>query len=207
MTNPAKSAARRAYRQARDSLPGDYRVSASREAVSAFVASDLYRSARLILSFCPTGSEPDIMPVADIACRDGKTCALPRTVNAGGERGLVFHAVTSPVAAKLVRGAYGLSEPDPTCDILTPDPGLWNGAVILTPGLGFDRLGNRIGYGGGYYDRLFCELGRLGVSCITVGVTYDRLLSFTPPVALSDVSEPTDRRVSYILTERGVFAV
>jgi 5-formyltetrahydrofolate cyclo-ligase len=62
-----------------------------------------------------------------------------------------------------VTGAYGLMEPGPKASEKTP-------SVILVPLLGFDDRGNRLGQGGGYYDR---TLERLHESVLTIGVAWD----------------------------------
>jgi 5-formyltetrahydrofolate cyclo-ligase len=62
-----------------------------------------------------------------------------------------------------VRGAYGLMEPGPKASEKTP-------SVILVPLLGFDDRGNRLGQGGGYYDR---TLERLNERVLAIGVAWD----------------------------------
>jgi 5,10-methenyltetrahydrofolate synthetase len=67
--------------------------------------------------------------------------------------------------------------------------------VVLVPGLAFDRRGNRLGWGKGYYDEL---LARLPVGVIRVGVTVDELLVDLLP------TEDHDQRVAWVATESGV---
>lgn len=93
----------------------------------------------------------------------------------------------------LAKGTYGILEPRKelrgnSCLVEEID-------LVLVPGIVFTRAGNRIGYGGGYYDRL---LSKLGSSCLTIGLTYDKLLVEKLPV------EKHDRRVDYIVTEREI---
>ncbi len=65
--------------------------------------------------------------------------------------------------------------------------------LILVPGLAFDKSGYRLGYGGGFYDRI---LGRgLGLK---IGICLRENLWESLPV------EPHDERVDYIITEEGV---
>src|SRR5690606_23423041 len=67
--------------------------------------------------------------------------------------------------------------------------------LVLVPGLAFDVGGGRLGYGGGYYDRL---LASLPGSVPTVGVTLDELIVDAVPV------EPHDVGVSHLVTQSGL---
>ena len=64
--------------------------------------------------------------------------------------------------------------------------------AVITPGLAFDELGGRIGFGGGYYDKLFLELTK---RALRIGVAYD----FQKVKPLHQ--DPWDNRVNNIITE------
>ena len=66
---------------------------------------------------------------------------------------------------ELLPGAFGVREPADDARVLTPD-------IVVAPLLAFDVAGNRLGYGGGYYDRTLRDL-RAGGAIIAVGVGYD----------------------------------
>lgn len=65
--------------------------------------------------------------------------------------------------------------------------------AVLLPGLAFDRFGVRLGYGGGFYDRLLPDFGGL-----TVGVVWEALVVNALP------TEAHDLRVGFLATETGV---
>ncbi|MDQ4006282.1 MAG: 5-formyltetrahydrofolate cyclo-ligase, partial [Actinomycetota bacterium] len=67
--------------------------------------------------------------------------------------------------------------------------------VVVAPGLAFDRLGHRLGYGGGHYDRY---LGRLGEGALRIGVAFSLQLVDRVP------TEPGDRPVDIVVTDAGV---
>lgn len=67
--------------------------------------------------------------------------------------------------------------------------------VVLVPGLAFDRSGNRLGRGKGYYDEL---LARLPVGVVRLGVSVDALHVDSLPI------EDHDQRVAWVATESGV---
>jgi len=84
---------------------------------------------------------------------------LPRVVGPGV---LSWHPVTDP--AHLIRGAYGIREPDALRVPAAPLPPL---ATVVVPGIGFTRDGWRLGQGGGFYDRVLAAH-----SGQTVGIAF-----------------------------------
>jgi 5-formyltetrahydrofolate cyclo-ligase len=97
----------------------------------------------------PLGSEADPGPLAAAAREAGCRLALPHvTGRAAPMRFLAWDA-----AAPLATGPYGLLQPAAGAAEMRPD-------IVLTPLLGFDRAGHRLGQGAGYYDRAFALLPR-----------------------------------------------
>lgn len=87
----------------------------------------------------------------------GTSTAAPRVLGSGRMEFFEIHSFDD-----LEPGCMGILEPKPHC--LRAD---CPGAVVLTPGLAFDRRGHRIGYGGGFYDRFFArepEHRRIGLA-------------------------------------------
>ena len=85
-------------------------------------------------------------------------------------------------------GAFRIEEPDgdDTVDLDTID-------MVVVPAVAYDRHGNRVGRGKGYYDRLLSRM-----KAVTVGVGYDFQL-------VDDIDvEPHDRRVSIVITPSGI---
>lgn len=73
---------------------------------------------------------------------------------------------------------------------LPPDPNEFD--LVLVPGVAFTERGDRLGRGGGWYDRL---IPQLRPDCATVGVAFDIQVLPELPV------EPHDARVSVVVTE------
>ncbi|MCY7406473.1 MAG: 5-formyltetrahydrofolate cyclo-ligase [Alkalinema sp. CAN_BIN05] len=90
---------------------------------------------------------------------------------------------------RVVVGAFGILEPEATAPVLqAKDVGL-----ILVPCVGCDRRGNRIGYGGGFYDRLLAQTEWRSIP--TVGITFDF------GVVESFEADEWDQSLNYICTE------
>ena len=138
--------------------------------------------ARSVLSFLPTGDEPDILTLAQAALGAGKSLALPRYVphNDSYEAARV-----TDLSWELVPGRFGILEPRPSCSILPPN----ELDFVLVPGLGFALDGGRLGRGRGYFDRLLAAVP--GFKC---GVAFD--CQVVPELP----SEPHDVRLDCILT-------
>ncbi|WP_380785758.1 5-formyltetrahydrofolate cyclo-ligase [Sphingomonas sp. R86521] len=97
-----------------------------------------------VASYVPIGSEADPSPLARAAVEAGCVIALPHVV----DRTQPIRFLSWDTEAALASGPYGLSQPAHDAAELEPD-------IILTPLVGFDRAGNRIGQGAGHYDRAF----------------------------------------------------
>ena len=99
---------------------------------------------------------------------------------------LVLHRVFD-LSVDIVPGWLGIPEPRPTAPQVPPESIDW----VLVPGLAFDATGRRLGYGGGFYDRLL-PLLRPGVQCVA-GALDLQIVDEVP-------ASPHDRRVDLVIT-------
>ncbi len=127
--------------------------------------ADFFATAETVLLYLPVKNEMDTRELFPKLFRRGATVLLPRCrEDESGE--LDMYRVTG--LAQVLPGRFGILEPDPgacrPAGNRTPD-------AALVPGVAFDRHGYRLGFGGGYYDRLFArpEMART----IRVGLAYD----------------------------------
>lgn len=136
----------------------------------------------VLAGYLPIRGEADPLPA--ISAHRGRIC-LP--VVLGRARPLVFRQWDGDEST-LVAGSYGTRHPAETCPELLPD-------VLIVPLVGFDRQGNRLGYGGGFYDRTLQILRETRpVRAIALAWALQEL----PLIP----AEPTDQPVDLIVTDR-----
>lgn len=111
----------------------------------------------------------------------------PRATPDQAELEFVRRSADSP----LVPGAFGILTP--TGNELLVD--LQATDIVLTPGVGFDRWGHRLGRGRGYYDRAF---GSALAGALRVALAYE--CQIVPCIP----TDPRDEAVRYIITEKGI---
>lgn len=149
----AKRTLRDRVLQARDALPAPERLRAGAVIAAALAARGDFRGAGTVLLALAFRSEWDTRALLAAGLAAGKTIAAPR-VNAA-TRMLEACRVLDP-HRDLAAGFRGILEPLPHCAPVVLTAIDW----VLVPGVAFDPYGYRIGYGGGYYDRLLPLLRR-----------------------------------------------
>lgn len=156
----------------------------SEKLCAAIVDSAAWRRASVVAIFAPMESEPDIELLWPHA--HGKTLCYP-AIRMGG---LDFVAVAHSESVTI--GQFGIREPvfDPAY-VIPPD----EFDLVLVPGAAFTRDGQRLGRGGGFYDRL---LATPGFRARKMGICFDRQLVCAVPL------EPHDQRVDCVATESGI---
>lgn len=121
-------------------------------------SSPLFTQAKTILAYFSFRFEPNLTPLFS---SDRYRWGIPRCV----EKTLIWH-LWKP-GDPLQTGAYGIPEPLPNTPNLAPD----EIDLILVPAVACDYRGYRLGYGGGYYDRLLCSPS--WASKPTIGIVFD----------------------------------
>ena len=102
---------------------------------------------RVVAGYLSNGREVDAMPLLELACARDIETALPHIAERDGPMRFLSWRPGDP----LVRGPYGTPQPHAGAPEVAPD-------AIITPLVGFDSRRNRLGQGGGYYDRIFARL-------------------------------------------------
>ncbi len=140
-----KATLRRELREKRRALSAEEIETASTALAERLFAHPLYRAAKTVYVYLSANHEVRTDGIAARARQDGKRVAAPKVC--GNE--LRFFFIEED--ALLLPGSFGILEPVDGAEADDPT------ALVLLPGLAFDRLGCRLGYGGGYYDRFLAR--------------------------------------------------
>ena len=184
----AKQAMRTLVAAARDALDPAWRAQASIRLVERIAALPTFVDARTVLLTAPFRSEWDASPLLARALAAGKVVALPRVDESS--RMLELRRIVDP-ARDIVAGYRGLPEPARGCERVATASIDW----VLVPGIAFDRMGGRLGYGGGYYDRLLPVLPARATR--VAGAFSAQIVDAVP-------SAPHDITMDTVVTEAGV---
>ena len=141
-----KKALRARIRDQKRAMTEEQIVAASACLMEKFVATKAYKEAKTIYGYMPYNQEVRTVPILEQALMDGKRVAVPKIY--GEEMKFIYMTDLSLVE----KSNFGIPEPvadEPVADDLT--------ALVLMPGLAFDKEGHRIGYGGGYYDKFLAQ--------------------------------------------------
>ncbi len=189
-----KPTLRRILSARRDALTPRERAEMEAGILARLLALPAFRDAPVVCGYVSTRGEIDTSPLWRATVAAGKTYALPVTVSDAAHGRMIFRATRDYCPDRLVRGRFGIPEPPDAPDFPEVTPAELAGALILVPGLGFDRDGYRIGYGGGYYDRFLAALTAARIPVTTVGLC--------PAVCLADrlPREAHDRAVDTVLS-------
>ena len=111
-----------------------------------FARSNAYRAAKTIYGYLPYNQEVRTVPMLRRALEEGKRVAVPKVY--GDDMKFIYLDDLSQVA----KGYAGIPEPVADGPVAQDEA-----ALVLMPGLAFDRAGHRIGYGGGFYDKFLAR--------------------------------------------------
>lgn len=150
--------------------------------VKKFQPLELFQQAKAVGAYMPLPDEVDVSPL--FQCLESNCVAahifyIPAfDEEIGGYR-------MAKYTPELKKGKFGIPEPEYP---------VWAGAdeldLILVPGVAFDRAGNRLGRGGGFYDRLLPQY-----NAVRVGICFDFQCLEEIPV------EPHDCLIDFLVTE------
>ncbi|OOG24799.1 5-formyltetrahydrofolate cyclo-ligase [Thioalkalivibrio denitrificans] len=192
---PTRDELRRRLRSERAALSADEQARRSAEIARHVIRSALFNRATHVAVYIPCRGEVDPLPVAAAARARGKRLYLPVLDPAHPHRlwFLPWHA-----RERLQPNRYGIPEPvAPRGRRVSPR----HLDLVLAPLVGFDRHGNRLGMGGGYYDTTFAFLAQRRhwqkPRLLGMAYAFQEVDDLTP--------EPWDVPLTAIATESGIF--
>jgi 5-formyltetrahydrofolate cyclo-ligase len=183
-----KQSIRQSIIAARSKIAGAERARLSKQIADRITGLDAYRTAATVLGYMNFGAEFAAETFVLQALRDGKQMLLPKVNRATKQ--LDIYRITD-LAQDVAPGLWDI--PEPLIERCTRIDDLSCVDFILLPGVAFGRNGERLGYGGGFYDKLLEK------------ITHRPALvaaAFAMQVAEDIPQEPTDHKVEWLITEQ-----
>lgn len=171
----------------RDELSLESRNNKDNSILDKLLKSEMYIKSKNIFTFINYGSEVDTKKFIIKAIADGKKIFVPKTIKSTRE----MKALEISSLENLKPDNWGILEPE----TFNREINKQELDLIIVPGVAFDRNGNRIGYGGGYYDRYFSDLNST-IKKVVLAYDIQLMESFQ--------CEDHDIKVDFIITEREI---
>jgi len=172
----------------RDSLDPDIRKAKDALIKENLFSLEEFRQAPILFFFASFRSEVSTFTQIVESLALGKRVILPSVDP--GHKCLRLYEIKD--LSELSAGYMGIPEPDVAED---RERDINDVTLVVMPGAAFDAKGNRLGYGGGYYDKLLARLHR---KIPLIALAYEEQLLDSLP------ADPHDIRVHKIVTDRGV---
>ena len=148
-----------------------------------------FQEINIVSSFISINSEINTRELNNLIFIKNKILCLPVIEKKNSH--LIFKQFKSKES--FVKGHMNISEPQNNNKILNPE-------LIFVPCLAFDMKGNRLGYGGGYYDRTFAYLNKINHRFISVVYAYEeQKLDYIP-------IDKFDFKMDYVITEKNLYS-
>ncbi len=185
-----KKEIRALMRSQKAALTKDFVADYSRRVTERFVSQPFYQYAKVLYAYLTFNQELRTDGLIRQAWADGKRVAVPRVLGKGV---MEFYYIDS--FDGFIRSAFGVPEPPEDPEKLADE----REVLLLMPGLAFDRAHNRVGYGGGFYDRYLERKQAEGTRFFKPALAYDFQIVDRIPANEHDI------RVDAILTADGMF--
>ena len=176
--NTQKTALRKHLLEKRDAISAELRDILSKNIHQNLKHISSFINSQNIACYFPIGSEVDTYAIMLDILKQNKCLLLPRVVNDN----LVFYNV--PNLEKLEKGNFGIMEPKDSCKKADRID------CVLIPTVGVSKLGIRLGYGKGYYDKFLSS-----TDAIKISLTYSKQIVKIIP------SDSHDIKMNWVVTE------
>ena len=174
----------------RTKLPFEKKEEFNKCITDILISLDEYRKAQNILFYASYNSEVDTYRAIEYSLNNGKEVYLPKSYFKDNKPMMDFYRINS--IKDLVAGFKGIPEPDTNkCECLCNES---PGDLMIMPGVAFDKLRHRIGYGKGFYDNYLTKN-----SLFTVALGYECQVYRDIP------AEPHDIFPNILITEKGIY--
>ncbi len=179
-TTESRNTLRRSFRNARNSLTKQQQQEASLDIlqqVRQFLVEPVQRAALYLAN----DGEPDLSPLIDY-CRKHKIATSLPVLHPITKKHLLMLDYSSRTVMHYNR--FGIAEPMLDCQAIRL---LGQHDVVFMPLVGFDKNGNRLGMGGGFYDRTLANIDKLTARPRLIGIAHDCQQADALPIQPWDV--------------------
>jgi len=183
-----KKQLRKYIQDKRDNLSLGLRKKKNKEITQKFLKTTDYLNSKNIFIYYPFRSETDTTIIIKKALKESKNIILPRV-----EGTLVNLYFVNDVHTQLQEGSYKIIEPIPSSCTKAHVSDI---NLAIVPGVAFDRNLNRLGYGGGFYDKI---LRNLPQSIKKIALSFD--IQIVPNIPVLDY----DIKIDIIITESKIY--
>ena len=152
-----------------------------------------YKNTNIVLIYASYQNEADTFSLMKHALENEKEVYVPKVTGCDGT--MEFFRISS--ISELKEGYKGIPEPDNSQSIFPVDT-FFDSCLMIIPGVAFDKTGNRIGYGKGFYDRYLARC-KVMSNMHKIAIAYDCQIYDSVP------SDITDIKMERIITEKGEY--
>ena len=177
------------YREKRQALSAQQQSTAANKLLTTCISSTTLPQAKTIACYIANDGEIDPQAIIDYCWQQDKCVLLP-VLHPFSKGHLLFvnYLPNSPTR----KNCYGIKEPIVTTQNICP---LTNIELVLTPLVAFDAKGNRLGMGGGYYDRTLAPIRLSSLTTQLIGLAHtcqqnDKLLTDSWDIPLNGIATP-----------------
>jgi len=167
MSGSMRQALRKQFQEKRAALPEQLQKQAANDLCKQLQKLDVIRQARTISGYLAFRGEIDLAPFIQWSWQNQKAIALP-VLHPFSKGYLLFQRYTPDTLMK--DNAFGIAEPALSSGAVLPLEQL---DVILLPLVAFDEHKNRMGMGGGFYDRTLASVRVKHKKAVLIGVAHD----------------------------------
>jgi 5-formyltetrahydrofolate cyclo-ligase len=187
LTATNRAALRQTLRAQRRQVSVQQQQTAARQLCTRLIRLPAFWRSQSIAAYWASDGEVDLQPLIVAAWRAGKQIFLPVV---SGKYSMEFRHYQR--GDSLRRNRFGIAEPRPAAALAE----LSELNLVIAPLVGFDRNGNRLGMGGGFYDRALCRINRRRCGPLLIGAAHSsqQVTALTPTA--------WDQPLQAVVTER-----
>lgn len=180
-----KNELREEYKKIRNNINIKSKEQKTEEITKRFINTTQFKNAEIIAIYKSFSSEVSTEEIIKYALKSGKKIALPRV----NKSKLDFYEIKS-IDEKLIKSNFGIEEPIENSKTFVDKQKI---DLVVVPGLAFDKEKNRLGYGGGFYDRFLA-----GINALKIGICFDEQLLKNETLPVKE----TDVKLDIIITDK-----